>query len=1052
MNSPDPRHLPMTSFDPLTALLDAEPSQGSRLLRLTTPLGPDRLIAERLELDEAVGPSAELPSGLAATLYALSTDAHLELKSLIGQPACIGLALADGSLRSWHSHIMQACLEGSDGGLARYRLTLQPWLAALGHRTDSWVFQDLSVPEIVDQVFADYLGHGRLAPSWRWELADASLYPRRSLCVQYQETDLQFVLRLLEEEGMFFWWEHQANFEADASGLHTLVLADHNAAFQRNLGAVRYTQAGLGLAEDSLDEWASCRRVATSRVAWASPDYRSLGLRPLERVGQGLPDGLEMQTVADLPGPYAYPSPDQGERLLTRSMEALDAHRQQLQAAGTLRRAAPGCTFTLVEHPLHDGRHERDDFAILSVSHRAISNLHADVKARLLRLSAAMAAEAEGGTARQTATHDGDEPVYRCDLRLQPLSLPVRRRVLDEDGQPEARLWPQPTVQGVQTAIVVGAEGAATDLSPVFTDRDHRIRVQFHWQRGEQSGHGLLHPAGCNAPGSAAIGTWVRVLESTAGANWGSVFTPRVGQEVLVAFLGGCIDRPVVIGSVYNGQGLQDQQANLAHGGAAGAAASTPAWFPGSQQAGSEPSDGRRQAKSGGSSSASSSEAGLSAAPDDQGQGHRHAAVMAGFKSQELCTTTTGSGGFNQLVVDDTPGEGRLELATSLAQTRLQLGHLLHQPDNRRLAHRGHGVDLVTAAWGAVRAAQGVLVSAHRKEASAQTLDLREPRSQVDLSRSLLHALAESAQQHGARLDGGPDVAGAGGQQTPSQLGAERALRATQDSLAGTEERRGAAPFGAVASAEDPVGGGDGLVTALGRPDLVLAAPGGIVFVSPGPQLMTSGGNLCMTTGQDLQQLSQTHFATVARQGLVLYTHGHAEHRDRPNLETGITLHAASGSVNFQSQTGALQLTAAQRLEVMSTKSLVRVCAPQHVMLTAAGAALQVEGGEITLSGPGKVEFKAGLKELSAGSSLHAVPLKLPRPPALALDPAPKPQARHVLLSDDEGFVLAGRPYRIWLSDGRVIDGISDADGLTEEVETDQAAILNVEFLKKTEA
>ena len=114
---------------------------------------------------------------------------------------------------------------GSDGGLARYRLVIEPWLAFLGHRQDSWIFQGQTVQQIVDEVFADYQGQGRLMPAWRWELADASVYPQRSLCVQYQESDLDFVQRLLREEGLFHWFEHTAD-------AHTLVIADHNGAFQ----------------------------------------------------------------------------------------------------------------------------------------------------------------------------------------------------------------------------------------------------------------------------------------------------------------------------------------------------------------------------------------------------------------------------------------------------------------------------------------------------------------------------------------------------------------------------------------------------------------------------------------------------------------------------------------------------------------------------------------------------------------------------------------------------------------------------------------------------
>jgi type VI secretion system secreted protein VgrG len=119
---------------------------------------------------------------------------------------------------------------------------------------------------------------------------------------------------------------------------------------------------------------------------------------------------------------------------------------------------------------------------------------------------------------------------------------------------------PRPSLHGVQTAVVVGT-ASQPGGAHIHTDRDHRIKVQFHWQRGGNASHRLSHSTGDdNAPASDASGTWVRVAQSVAGANWGAVFTPRLGQEVLVQFVAGDIDRPVVVGVVYNGQGSADAQ------------------------------------------------------------------------------------------------------------------------------------------------------------------------------------------------------------------------------------------------------------------------------------------------------------------------------------------------------------------------------------------------------------------------------------------------------------------------------------------------------------
>ena len=194
----------MSLVHSLMALAAGGPLQHQRLLRLHTPLGPDVLVAERVDVDEAIAPHAvPLPgageepddapaTGLRLVVHALSVDAHLALEPLIGQPALVELLTPHSrtALRPWHGHITRAARLGSDGGLARYRLVIEPWLGFLAHRQDSWVFQDRTVRQIVEEVFADYRAPGRLAPAWRWELADETVYSARSLCVQYQESDL----------------------------------------------------------------------------------------------------------------------------------------------------------------------------------------------------------------------------------------------------------------------------------------------------------------------------------------------------------------------------------------------------------------------------------------------------------------------------------------------------------------------------------------------------------------------------------------------------------------------------------------------------------------------------------------------------------------------------------------------------------------------------------------------------------------------------------------------------------------------------------------------
>lgn len=952
----------------------ALPTQNRRFVKLHTPLGNDVFVAESVEIDEAIGPLPQggepaetVRAGFRVVVHALCGDTHLELKSLMGQGVRVEQLSGRGTsdYRPWHGHITQAALLGSDGGLARYRLVIEPWLAFLAERQDSWVFQGQTVPQIIDEVFADYQAQGKLMPRWRWELADPSVYAQRSLCLQYQESDLAFVQRLLREEGLFYWWAHSAKADtadsgsasdsADELGSHTLVIADHNGAFQANAQArVRFTQGGASLNEDSLWRWSEEHRVQTASLHLASADYRTLNLRPVSQSGAQLPQTLAYLGSSDVPGQYAYEDSVQGERLIQRQIEALDAQRHQIHATAGVRSAAAGSYFTLAEHPLHSGVDElKDRFIITRARHRAHNNLQAEQ----------------------------NQILHQCELQAQPLSLPVRMR----DG----RLNQRPTISGVQTALVVGLG------EDVHTDRDQRIKVQFHWQRGANSSQRLSHPGGQdNAPAKDTSGTWVRVLTPVAGANWGSVFTPRLGQEVLIAFVGGDIDRPVVIGNVYNGQGQTDAQGNQINSGAAGATGNAPAWFPGAQ----------------------------------------HSAVLSGLKSQELGSSKSGTGGYNQLVFDDSPQASRIELRSTQAATRLQLGHLLHQNDNQRQQSRGHGLDLVTQSWGAVRAGAGLLISAHGKPGSSQggggasggQMDSREALSQITQSQQLLHTLAQSAQDHRAQIPGEPQVKGATEKDKTRQLPAEQALWTTQNSLKDSQSQGGESTGG-----QDAIGGGIGSTAAWSRPDLVIAAPGGITQSSAQSGFYSAGGTTSVIAGQDLNQLSAANTALAAKDGIVLYTYGKAQNGQKPNIETGIKLHAAAGNVNTQSQSDATHITADKAVQVSSTNASINASSPTHILLTAGGAGIKISGGNITLSAPGSITFKAGMKNLTGGGSKSASPLAFPSSSLVMPD---KFSARMDVYDIFQQQPFKGVRYNAKLGDGRFVAGSLDNHGRSAQI------------------
>ena len=919
------------------------PSQNQRLLRLHTPLGPNVLLAERMHGTEAIGPRAlgsSAAAGFKFEVLALSTNAHLQLKDLIGQPVRLDLLTQQGvaDLRPFHGHVTSFALLGSDGGLARYKLTIEPWLSFLGHRQDAWVFQDKTVMQILDEVFADYQAQGRLVPAWRWELADAAVYPRRSLCIQYHESDLAFVLRLLAEEGLFCWFEHRAD-DSDSLGQHTLVIADHNGCFQPNAQPqVRYTQsASAAFKEDSLHQFHETRRVASTALAAASWDHRSVQQIGAQALGDARLSPAAMQLdLRDQPGAYAYEDASQAQRIARRQLEAIQAAAYQYQGQGALRLAACATTFTLSEHPNVDAGTR---WVMLAVKHRGRNNITADLgtslKALLGKVPQAFSGQADETASNRSpkpslfkgAINQTDEPLYQAQLLAQDASIPVR--VAAGANAQGDRVFARPQVPGAQTAVVVGL------TEPVHTDRDGRIKVQFHWQRGARSAHRLDHAAGSNAPGDDGTGTWVRVSQAWAGANWGGHHTPRLGQEVLVSFIEGDIDRPVVIGSVYNGQGQQDAQGNQVAAGAATATGNAGSWFPGNQKAGEQ-------------------------------EGHQHPQVLAGFKSQSLDASQSGTGAYNQLVLDDSPAQARVTLGSTTASTWLQLGHLLQQNDNQRLAKRGHGLDVTTTAHGAVRSGAGLHLSAYTRsqgtQASAQTVEARAGIAQLEQTGELTQTLSETAQKHNAKLSA---------EAQPKDLPARAAQQASVDSLSATDGQGEASSGG---GSEDVVAiqGGAGTISAWSRPDLLISAPGGIGAATPAHSVMSAGATASLGAGQDINFESQRHTAVAVKAGVSLFTYGKAQNTSKPNAETGIQLHAASGNVSVQAQANTLSLTADKAVAVASVTDAITMGAPKHVLLTAGGSSLRITTGSITLTTSGPASFKAAMKELAGAGSASA--------------------------------------------------------------------------------
>jgi type VI secretion system secreted protein VgrG len=961
-------------------------SQNNRILRVSTSAGDQALLAESLRGEE------EIDRGFRFQVAALSLDANIPLRSLVGQPILIELLTmaSPEQLRPFHGHITAAEIAGANGGFARYQLTVEPWTSFLACGRDSRIFQGKTVFDILDTVFRAYEGKGRLAPAWRFDILDRSVYPQRSTTTQYQESDLAFAERLMNEEGLFYFFAHQGNPDSSSLGSHTLVIADHNGAFAANEQAdVRYTRPGAVMREDSLDRWRTELRLQTNAIELASWDYRTCGLRGVSSAEQGA--AVAVLASRDVPGAYAYSTRQQGQRIADNQLQAHQSRKEVHVGAGTVRTFAPGTTFTLHDHSIYNGGNSAS-FTILRVCHLAHNNLNADTNNALTGLLGQCKLKDANCVDLASSLHAvgrgvGERPVYRNRIDSIRTSVQYRPSITDGQGRP---MHPRPEVRGQQTAIVVGPSG-----SVIHTDRDHRIKVQFHWQRGDASHSRLGHPfpnGHAGAPGDDRAGIWVRVatpLAPVAGANWGSHALPRVGQEVLVDFFEGNIDRPVVIGALYNGRGQGDAQHNQVAQGGGASTGNAPTWFPGE--------DG----------------------------GHAHPAVLSGIKSQTLQTSQTGTGAFSQLVFDDSPGQARIGLQHHArphqGTAELNLGHLRHQTDNQRLEPSGFGAELKTEHSAALRAGRGLLLTTDPASTSSDQLDCHSAASQIEQSAQLLSDLAGTAQKHNARMpeEGEPD-----------SIPAVQAMRRTAALVQSTGNGRTGA-------------GGQGNATAYSEAHVQLSSPSGVVATTPANVIFCARASSVLVAGQDINFASQGGWFHGTKAGISLFTYGKATNSNKPGKETGIRLHAASGRLSSQSQSGPTRITANKTVTFASVTGAVKVAGSKHVLMTAQGAYLKLEGGNIEIHGPGKMEFRASMKELAgpASATLHTPSLPKAAPIVTTDKPLFSQQfdLSHLASNDETAFSSARLPYSVYDKAGKFLaSGTTGENGVTERIFTNE--------------
>lgn len=636
-----------------TTLEAAHFSQEARLLSLQLPEGNSAaqagLTVERLDGTEAVNGLFHF------AIDVLVSAVDFDATALIGDELTLRLLLADGSHRAWHGILVGCDAMGGDGGLARLRLHLQPWLSHLALRRDSYVFARQTVQDIVREVFADYpLAH------YAFEVnQDLPVYPTR---VQYRESDLEFIQRILAAEGLNYRFEHQQDDAAASSepapSRHRLVIFDRQATLPDNRQSpIRFHRVDATETDDSMTGWHARRQVVPNAVTLSAWDATSLFATNAD-----LPSGLDLGDLPPLEhhdgaGAQRYASGASARDAVERQLLAFEAQAKRYEGEGTARTLAAGQVFALREHDRYGEEAGDRRYVATVVHHEAANNLGAQA-ADVLETS-----ELERGS-------------YRNRVEAQDVAALLVPTPIAKPTAPEAMIaLVVGEADNVPDAAGADASASATQPGPassVHTQRDHRVQVRFHWQarqaaratqdtdptsRIKGSGaHDALLEAGRRSSHAASV--WLRVATPVAGPNWGAHLLPRVGTEVLIAFIDGDIDRPVVAQQLFNAQDL-------------------PPW---------------------------------SAGTDSQAN---HPGVLSGWHSRGL-----DGAGYNQWMTDDAAGQVRTRLASSQAASQLNLGHLNEQlPDSPvRGNWRGTGAELRSDAWVVTRAGDGLLISTTLQE------------------------------------------------------------------------------------------------------------------------------------------------------------------------------------------------------------------------------------------------------------------------------------------------------------------------------------------------
>lgn len=450
--------------------------QEGRLLTIESPLGPDVLLLSGLQGEER-------SSGLFRfELDLFSETAEIDPKDLLGKNVSFSVKMPEqDDERRWFNGIVKRFAAGGAAGqeLYSYRVEVVPEFWLLTRTSDCRIFQEKAVDKIIEEVFSD-------AGFSNYQIKANASFPTLEYCVQFNESDFNFLSRLMERFGLFYFHKHE-------QGAHTLIIADNANAYEEALQPEVEHRAD-GISGGVVTAWTP-RHEFKSGV-WVQNDYNfTTSATDLESKANTVIDNADFKKYEVYEYPGLFTTKSEGSESSELRMETEEASYKTVDGAGDCCSFSPGYSFKLARHETES--EVGQEYVVAQVSHHGSDSTFL-----------------AGGSA--TASYANRFSAVPKEVVLRP-----------------EKVTPIPRPNGPQSAVVVGPAGEEIDV-----DEHGRVHVQFHWDRyGEDD-----DKSSC----------YLRVTQMWAGKNWGSVFTPRVGMEVIVSFLDGDFDRPLVTGCVYN--------------------------------------------------------------------------------------------------------------------------------------------------------------------------------------------------------------------------------------------------------------------------------------------------------------------------------------------------------------------------------------------------------------------------------------------------------------------------------------------------------------------